>query len=438
MPPRRLLTFDLTSQRKDFKMSQYIAWFDELSKADVSRVGGKGANLGEMTRAGLPVPPGFVVTTEGFLAALSEAGVRDELRAAFVGVDPDDPAALAAASLRMCELVERAVMPSEVRTALAGAYARLGADAAVAVRSSATSEDTGATSFAGMHETFTNVVGEHALIRRVIDCWKSAYGQRVIAYRRAEGMTEEPTIAVVVQKMIASARSGVMFTADPATGERGTIVIEAAFERVSLAEDDAERLIAGAEAVGPRHLAVVLAGLDAGLRASEIAGLQVGDIDGDDLHVRRSIAIIRGERVVHPTKSGEPRTLPMSERLAAALRELAASSADGWLLHDRLHRPATRWSVETLLDTAACRAKLSPFGPHRLRHSFATHALRAGIDLETLRRLLGHADIKTTAEYLHSDPSTERAAISRLGAHWRGTARDTAVTQVRPSPRPNV
>ncbi|PCC72532.1 Site-specific recombinase XerD [Nannocystis exedens] len=209
-------------------------------------------------------------------------------------------------------------------------------------------------------------------------------------------------------------------------------------ERVSLAEDDAERLIAGAEAVGPRHLAVVLAGLDAGLRASEIAGLQVGDIDGDDLHVRRSIAIIRGERVVHPTKSGEPRTLPMSERLAAALRELATSSADGWLLHDRLDRPATRWTVETLLDSAARRAKLSPFGPHRLRHSFATHALRAGIDLETLRRLLGHADIKTTAEYLHSDPSTERAAISRLGAHRRGTARDTAVTQARPSPRPNA
>jgi pyruvate,water dikinase len=210
-------------------MPTFISWFDELSKADVSRVGGKGANLGEMTRAGLPVPAGFVVTTEGFLSALTAGGVRDELRAAFASADPDDPAALAAASLRMRELVERAGVPAEVRAALAGAYARLGDGAAVAVRSSATSEDTGATSFAGMHETFTNVVGEEALMRRVIDCWKSAYGQRVIAYRRAEGMTEEPTIAVVVQKMIASARSGVMFTADPATGERDTIVIEAAF-----------------------------------------------------------------------------------------------------------------------------------------------------------------------------------------------------------------
>jgi pyruvate,water dikinase len=119
-------------------------------------------------------------------------------------------------------------LPNDVREAIAAAYTKLGARA-VAVRSSATSEDTGETSFAGMHETYTNVTSLDALIERVIECWASAYGQRVIAYRKAQGMTEEPALAVVVQAMVDSARSGVMFTADPATNDRGTIVVEAAF-----------------------------------------------------------------------------------------------------------------------------------------------------------------------------------------------------------------
>jgi len=210
-------------------MPAFVVWFEELSKSSVSFAGGKGANLGEMTRAGLPVPGGFVVTTASFLAALDAAKVREELRASFKDADADSPQALAEASGRMRGLIERAGVPDEVRAAIVEAYARLGGGVAVAVRSSATSEDTGSTSFAGMHETFTNVIGEAALIEKIVACWMSAYGQRVIAYRKAEQMDEEPTIAVVVQKMIDSARSGVMFTADPASGDRGTIVIEAAF-----------------------------------------------------------------------------------------------------------------------------------------------------------------------------------------------------------------
>ncbi len=210
-------------------MTKFVAWFEEVSKADVPRVGGKGANLGEMVRAGLPVPGGFVVTTEAFLAALDAGGVRAALRERFRGLDAGRPEALAEGSAAMRELVARAGVPAEVRAALAGAYARLGADVAVAVRSSATSEDAGSTSFAGMHETYTNVVGEAALIERIVACWCSAYGQRVLAYRKAEGLEEEPTLAVVVQKMVASARSGVIFTADPSTGDLDTLVIEAAF-----------------------------------------------------------------------------------------------------------------------------------------------------------------------------------------------------------------
>ncbi len=210
-------------------MPAFIVWFEQLSRSSGSFAGGKGANLGEMTRAGLPVPGGFVVTTAAFLAALDTSGARAELQALFKSVDADSPPALAAASAKMRTLVEQSGVPPEVRAQILAAYHKLGADVAVAVRSSATSEDTGSTSFAGMHETYTNVVGEADLLTKIVACWVSAYGQRVISYRKAETMDEEPTIAVVIQKMINSARSGVMFTADPATGDRGTIVIEAAF-----------------------------------------------------------------------------------------------------------------------------------------------------------------------------------------------------------------
>lgn len=210
-------------------MADYIAWFDKLSRHDVGRVGGKGANLGEMTRAGLPVPPGFVVTASAFLTALDEGGVRRRLKERFDRIDPDDPARLAQDSEEMRDRVRGLPLPRDLREQILGAYRELGPRAAVAVRSSATSEDTATTSFAGMHETFTNVVGEDALLEKIVACWMSAYGQRVLAYRRSQGMDEEPTLAVVVQKMVNSARSGVGFTADPASGDTSRIVIEAAF-----------------------------------------------------------------------------------------------------------------------------------------------------------------------------------------------------------------
>jgi pyruvate,water dikinase len=206
-----------------------IVWFDALSRSDVPLAGGKGANLAEMTRAGLPVPPGFVVTAQAFLSALDAAGIRKRLMDQFASVNPDDSAALARASEEMRKLVTEARLPPALESALVQAYQRLGRSEPVAVRSSATSEDTASTSFAGMHETYTNVVGEAALIEKVKACWASAYGQRVLAYRKAQKMAEEPALAVVVQKMVSSTRSGVMFTADPATGDTSRIVVEAAF-----------------------------------------------------------------------------------------------------------------------------------------------------------------------------------------------------------------
>ncbi|HWS44228.1 MAG TPA: phosphoenolpyruvate synthase [Acidimicrobiia bacterium] len=207
---------------------QTIAAFDELGLGDVGTVGGKGANLGELTRAGLPVPPGFIITAGAYLDAMTAGGVRDDLGAIEAHADIDDPAALQQAAEQLRDLVRKAGVPDRLRDEIARAYERLGRPR-VAVRSSATAEDTADTSFAGMNETFTNVEGEAELIVRIVDCWASVFGARVLAYRRARGTAGEPAIAVVVQQMVDSERSGVMFTADPSTGERDRIVIEAAF-----------------------------------------------------------------------------------------------------------------------------------------------------------------------------------------------------------------
>jgi pyruvate,water dikinase len=209
----------------------FVAWFDELGKDDNATVGGKGANLGELSRAGLPVPPGFVVTAAGYLQAMEDGGVRDELQALFAEASGkvDDPKGLAEAAERLRALVRKAGVPASVAEQVLAAYHRLGLDVPVAVRSSATAEDTAGTSFAGMHETFANVIGDTAVLERLVDCWASLYGERVISYRASRGLTVEPAIAVVVQVLIHAERAGVMFTADPATGDRGRIVIEGAF-----------------------------------------------------------------------------------------------------------------------------------------------------------------------------------------------------------------
>ncbi|WP_438014947.1 phosphoenolpyruvate synthase [Sorangium sp. So ce315] len=210
-------------------MVEHVRWFDSLSRNDVASAGGKGGNLGELTRAGLPVPPGFVITADAYLAAMEAAGVRKQLRELFAEADPNDPAGLRATCSALQQLVRAAPLPAQLRAEITSAYRKLGPDAIVAVRSSATSEDSASTSFAGMHETYTDVTGEKALLDRVRDCWASAFGERVVSYRKSQRLTEEPALAVVVQRMVGAERSGVIFTADPATKDTSRLVVEAAF-----------------------------------------------------------------------------------------------------------------------------------------------------------------------------------------------------------------
>ena len=218
-------TIETMPERTD----DHIRWFDAIGVDDAATVGGKGANLGELALAGLPVPPGFVVTAAAYLDAMEGAGIRDELRSRFAEVDADETAKLAAIGAEIRGLIQAAAVPDDLRAEVVTAYRRLGADAVVAVRSSATSEDTAGTSFAGMHQTFTNVRGEQELLARLVDCWTSVFGDRVLTYRASQHLDEEPAIAVVVQLMVASERAGVLFTADPSTGDTTRIVIEAAF-----------------------------------------------------------------------------------------------------------------------------------------------------------------------------------------------------------------
>ncbi|HWO65034.1 MAG TPA: phosphoenolpyruvate synthase [Umezawaea sp.] len=212
-------------------MTTHVVGFDTLGKHDTAIAGGKGANLGELTGAGLPVPPGFVITADAYLSSMERGGTRDELRSTLdtALLSVDSPTELTAACELLQDLVRKAGVPDDVRTAVLDAYRALGPGASVAVRSSATSEDGAGTSFAGMNATYTNVVGDNDLIERVRDCWASLFGPRVIAYRASRQIVEEPAIAVVVQRMVDSERSGVAFTADPSTGNRDRIVVEGAF-----------------------------------------------------------------------------------------------------------------------------------------------------------------------------------------------------------------
>ncbi|WP_084958255.1 PEP/pyruvate-binding domain-containing protein [Thermoactinospora rubra] len=172
-----------------------------VQAADLALAGGKGANLGELLRAGFPVPDGFVVTTHAYAAAVRGATGR--------------------------EAVEAAQLPAELREAILDAYAALGAGP-VAVRSSATAEDLPGAAFAGQQETYLNVVGEEAVLRAVRRCWGSLWGERAVAYRARLGIDPaDVRIAVVVQVMVPAEAAGVLFTANPVTGERAELVVDA-------------------------------------------------------------------------------------------------------------------------------------------------------------------------------------------------------------------
>jgi pyruvate, water dikinase len=204
--------------------------FEDLSRDDVDYAGGKGANLGEMTAAGLPVPPGYVVGASSYALFCDTGGLRDRIEERLSSVDVDDTAELEIATKEVRAMIEEEPVPDEIANEIRDAYLELAGERdnpPVAVRSSATAEDTEAASFAGMNETFLNVRGPDEVVDAVRRCWSSLFGARTVFYRAKQGFGQsDMDIAVVVQLQILSTRAGVMFTIDPASGDHDRLVIE--------------------------------------------------------------------------------------------------------------------------------------------------------------------------------------------------------------------
>ncbi|MDR2215995.1 MAG: hypothetical protein LBE59_09170 [Nevskiaceae bacterium] len=213
--------------------TQLIGWFADVGLADRPTVGGKGASLGELTRAGIPVPEGFVVRTAGFDRFIEELERTAPVRAAVEQVDASDLAAVEKLSAQLRERVEACALPQDLRDELRAAHTALcegSARAPLAVRSSATTEDAEDASFAGLQDTYLWVLGIEEIEHQLRSCWASLYSVPSITYRRAKALPEAGvSMAVVVQRMVDARSAGVMFTRSPTSGDRSVIVIEGAW-----------------------------------------------------------------------------------------------------------------------------------------------------------------------------------------------------------------
>jgi pyruvate,water dikinase len=213
-------------------MTAHISWFADVGLADRPSVGGKAANLGELVRAGLPPPPGFVVRTEAFERFIQALEVEAPVRAAAETIADGDLAAVEAGAAALRARFLDGPFPDDLRGELVDAYERLVAsgETHVAVRSSATSEDAADASFAGLQDTYLWIDGADAMLDAVRRCWASLYSTPALTYRRKNKIPEAgAAMGVVVQTMVDARTAGVMFTRSPLTGDRSVVVIEAAW-----------------------------------------------------------------------------------------------------------------------------------------------------------------------------------------------------------------
>lgn len=214
-------------------MPNYIVWFDECDVHCVREVGGKAANLGEMVRAGLRVPPGFSVAKDAYQTSVIQHVSWHDIENVLNGFNPENLGEVADVGRTVRDLIHRLPLPLEIEDCIRSAYARLcnicgGGEIPVAVRSSATAEDLAGASFAGQQETYLWVRGADEVVRKTVDCWVSLFTDRAISYRAKMGFPGAGlAIAVAVQQMVSARAAGVMFTVDPVTGDPSRIIIEA-------------------------------------------------------------------------------------------------------------------------------------------------------------------------------------------------------------------
>ena len=210
----------------------YIQNFKSLDIKSVPQVGGKNASLGEMINAGMRVPPGFAVTTDGYLYFITETGIKDEIFRILSEMDAGDIRAQDTASRKIQQTIREADMIKDVKSEIESAYGELCENCSVellpvAVRSSATAEDLPTASFAGQQDTYLWISGTDQIVKRVQDCWASLFTPRAIDYRIKNNFPHEKVlISVGVQKMVNSKAAGVMFTLNPTNGDPSKIVVE--------------------------------------------------------------------------------------------------------------------------------------------------------------------------------------------------------------------
>jgi pyruvate,water dikinase len=212
-------------------VSAAIAWFADIGLADRPTVGGKGGSLGELTKAGIAVPPGFVVCTGAFEAFVRALDAAASLRAPIEALDPDDLEAVQQVTGTIRDRFEDAQLPAGVEQAIRAALQQLAPDGEpVAVRSSATTEDSEEASFAGLQDTYLWQQGADQVLAAVKACWRSLYSVESVAYRRRKAFPEAGVaMGVVIQRMVDARCAGVMFTRSPTTGDRSVITIEGAW-----------------------------------------------------------------------------------------------------------------------------------------------------------------------------------------------------------------
>lgn len=211
-------------------MNKYVLSFTEIDKAHLPLAGGKGANLGEMTKAGLPVPTGFCISTFAYRTFIKASREMDGLFDQLDQLTYDELERIRFLGKRIREHLASIVMPVDMKSEIVRALDKTGRDKAYAVRSSATAEDLPTASFAGQQDTYLNVRGSVQLLHAVRDCWASLFTDRAISYRVKNGFDHRSVfLAVVVQEMVFPEVSGIMFTADPISGHRNTISIDASF-----------------------------------------------------------------------------------------------------------------------------------------------------------------------------------------------------------------
>jgi phosphoenolpyruvate synthase/pyruvate phosphate dikinase len=210
-------------------MGRYVLGFQEIDQTQVAVVGGKGANLGELSRIeGIRVPAGFCVTTDAFQRIMAEGPSIDDQLDRLSRLDQDDGDAMRTISSEIRRSIEGIAIPDDIVAPITGSLARLGERAAYAVRSSATAEDLPAASFAGQQDTYLNVVGPAEILQHISRCWASLFTERAVTYRVRNGVDHRGVhMGVVVQRMVFPEAAGILFTADPVTSNRKVTLVEA-------------------------------------------------------------------------------------------------------------------------------------------------------------------------------------------------------------------